>query len=70
MNTARKLLSPWKITFLSSVGGMLEFYDFVIFAVFALPIGQAVVPPLDKRQFCVVFWFNSNCCFSKMAGGL
>lgn len=44
MNTARKLSSPWKITFLSSVGGMLEFYDFVIFAIFALPIGQAFFP--------------------------
>ncbi len=36
--------SQWKVIFLSSLGGMLEFYDFVIFAVFALPIGEAFFP--------------------------
>jgi len=36
--------SQWKVIFLSSLGGMLEFYDFVIFAIFALPIGEAFFP--------------------------
>ena len=36
--------AQWKIIFLSSLGGMLEFYDFVIFAVFALPIGETFFP--------------------------
>ena len=36
--------SQWKVIFLSSLGGMLEFYDFVIFAVFALPIGETFFP--------------------------
>ena len=38
------LASQCKITLLSSLGGMLEFYDFVIFAIFALPIGRAFFP--------------------------
>lgn len=33
-----------RVIFLSSLGGMLEFYDFVIFAVFAIPIGQSFFP--------------------------
>ncbi len=36
--------SQWRVIFLSSLGGMLEFYDFVIFAVFALPIGETFFP--------------------------
>lgn len=34
----------WKVIFLSSLGGALEFYDFVIFAVFAISIGHAFFP--------------------------
>ena len=34
----------WKIIFLSSLGGALEFYDFVIFAVFAMVIGETFFP--------------------------
>ena len=39
--------SQAKIVFLSSLGGMLEFYDFVIFAVFATYIGQVFFPSTD-----------------------
>ena len=35
----------WKIVLLASLGGTLEFYDFVIFGVFARDIGQAVFAP-------------------------
>lgn len=37
----------WKIVLLASLGGTLEFYDFVIFGVFARDIGQAVFPTTD-----------------------
>jgi MFS transporter, MHS family, proline/betaine transporter len=34
----------WRIVFLASLGGTLEFYDFVIFGVFARDIGAALFP--------------------------
>lgn len=34
----------WKTIFLSSLGGMLEFYDFIIFAIFAVDIGRTFFP--------------------------
>lgn len=37
----------WKIVLLASLGGTLEFYDFVIFGVFARDIAQAVFPASD-----------------------
>src|SRR5215213_6352078 len=37
----------WRIVLLASLGGTLEFYDFVIFGVFARDIAQAVFPSND-----------------------
>jgi len=37
----------WRIVLLASLGGTLEFYDFVIFGVFARDIAQAVFPATD-----------------------
>ena len=37
----------WRIVVLASLGGTLEFYDFVIFGVFARDIAQAVFPAGD-----------------------
>src|SRR5688572_5859702 len=37
----------WKIVLLTSLGGTLEFYDFVIFGIFARDIAQAVFPATD-----------------------
>src|SRR6185436_11772269 len=37
----------WKIVLLASLGGTLEFYDFVIFGVFARDIADAVFPASD-----------------------
>ena len=37
----------WKIVLLASLGGTLEFYDFVIFGVFARDIAQAIFPATD-----------------------
>src|SRR5262249_61091229 len=34
----------WRIVFLASLGGTLEFYDFVIFGIFARDIAEALFP--------------------------
>jgi MFS family permease len=36
--------AAWRIVLLASLGGTLEFYDFVIFGVFARDIGEAIFP--------------------------
>jgi MFS family permease len=38
----------WRIVLLASLGGTLEFYDFVIFGVFARDIAQAVFPSTNE----------------------
>jgi MFS transporter, MHS family, proline/betaine transporter len=38
----------WRIVLLASLGGTLEFYDFVIFGVFARDIAQAVFPATNE----------------------
>jgi MHS family proline/betaine transporter-like MFS transporter len=37
----------WRMVLLASLGGTLEYYDFVIFGIFAREIGQAVFPSGD-----------------------
>ena len=42
----------WRIVLLASLGGTLEFYDFVIFGVFARDIAAAIFPsasPIGTR---------------------
>jgi MFS family permease len=46
-NPDRITAAGWKIVLLASLGGTLEFYDFVIFGVFARDIGQAIFPTSD-----------------------
>src|SRR5690349_1255544 len=46
-NPDRITAAGWKIVLLASLGGTLEFYDFVIFGVFARDIGAAVFPTTD-----------------------
>jgi MFS family permease len=46
-NSDRITAAGWRIVILASLGGTLEFYDFVIFGVFARDIGAAVFPPTD-----------------------
>src|SRR6267378_1614544 len=36
--------ATWRIVLLASLGGALEFYDFVIFGVFAKDIADAIFP--------------------------
>lgn len=48
MTTSDRITAAgWKIVLLASLGGTLEFYDFVIFGVFARDIAQAVFPAND-----------------------
>jgi MFS transporter, MHS family, proline/betaine transporter len=48
MNSSDRITAAgWKIVLLASLGGTLEFYDFVIFGVFARDIAQAVFPSTD-----------------------
>jgi MHS family proline/betaine transporter-like MFS transporter len=46
-NRDRITAAGWKIVLLASLGGTLEFYDFVIFGVFARDIGAAIFPTTD-----------------------
>ena len=41
---ARITAAGWRIVLLASLGGTLEFYDFVIFGVFAKDIADAIFP--------------------------
>src|SRR6187455_463750 len=48
MNASDRITAAgWKIVLLASLGGTLEFYDFVIFGVFARDIADAVFPASD-----------------------
>jgi MFS transporter, MHS family, proline/betaine transporter len=48
MTTSDRITAAgWKIVLLASLGGTLEFYDFVIFGVFARDIAQAIFPATD-----------------------
>jgi MFS family permease len=40
----RITLAGWRVVLLASLGGTLEFYDFVIFGIFARDIGDAIFP--------------------------
>jgi MFS family permease len=46
-NVDRIDAAGWRIVLLASLGGTLEFYDFVIFGIFARDIAQAVFPAGD-----------------------
>jgi MFS transporter, MHS family, proline/betaine transporter len=44
LNPRRISAAGWRIVLLASLGGTLEFYDFVIFGIFAKDIADAVFP--------------------------
>ena len=44
MNQGRISAAGWRIVLLASLGGTLEFYDFVIFGIFAKDIADAIFP--------------------------
>src|SRR5215204_651417 len=43
-DTKRISAAGWRIVLLASLGGTLEFYDFVIFGIFAKDIADAIFP--------------------------
>src|SRR5262247_4157898 len=44
LDSARISAAGWRIVLLASLGGTLEFYDFVVFGIFAKDIGDAIFP--------------------------
>ena len=46
--------AAWRMILLASLGGTLEYYDFVIFGIFAREIGQAVFPSQDPLVSLIV----------------
>jgi MFS family permease len=60
-----------KVIFLSSLGGALEFYDFVVFAVFAHYLGEAFFPHQDHRvQLLSAFALFAVGYFIRPLGGI
>src|SRR6478736_7769754 len=47
MTNDRITAAGWKIVLLASLGGTLEFYDFVIFGIFARDIADALFPSVS-----------------------
>src|SRR5271166_4575708 len=49
--------SQWRVIILSSLGGALEFYDFVIYSMFAQYIGAAFFPA-DNAGLSLMYSFS------------
>lgn len=61
----------WRIVLLASLGGTLEFYDFVIFGVFAKEIGEAIFPnPTPLVSLMVSFAAFGAGYLARPLGGL
>lgn len=61
----------WRIVLLASLGGTLEFYDFVIFGVFAREIGEAIFPnPTPLVSLMVSFAAFGAGYLARPVGGL
>jgi MFS family permease len=61
----------WRIVFLASLGGTLEFYDFVIFGVFAKDIADAIFPnPTPLISLIVSFAAFAAGYLARPAGGI
>src|SRR3954463_9840477 len=57
---ARMTRAGWRIVLLASLGGTLEFYDFVVFGIFAKDIADAIFP----NQVAIVSLMASFATFS------
>jgi MHS family proline/betaine transporter-like MFS transporter len=61
----------WRIVLLASLGGTLEFYDFVIFGIFAKDIGDAIFPnPTELISLMVSFATFAVGYFARPIGGI
>ena len=62
---------PWRLILLASFGGALEFYDFLVFGVFAPSIGAAFFPAADPLlSQSMVFAGFAVGYFARPVGGL
>jgi MFS transporter, MHS family, proline/betaine transporter len=72
-STPRQRISAagWRIVLLASLGGTLEFYDFVIFGVFAKDIGDAIFPnPSELVSLMVSFGTFAVGYLARPIGGI
>ena len=61
----------WRIVLLASLGGTLEFYDFVIFGIFAKDIADAIFPnPTPLVSLMVSFGAFAVGYFARPIGGI
>ena len=72
MQTAATLSrSDWRVILLASLGGALEFYDFVIYSQFAQYIGRNFFPNTDAMMSLVVsFGVFAVGYFARPLGGI
>jgi MFS family permease len=73
LTLGRSGVSPamWRIVFLASLGGTLEFYDFVIFGVFAKDIADAIFPnPTPLISLIVSFAAFAAGYLARPVGGI
>src|SRR5262245_16207642 len=69
--SARISAAGWRIVLLASLGGTLEFYDFVIFGVFAKDIADAIFPnPTPIVSLMVSFSAFAVGYFARPIGGI
>jgi len=71
IDAGRMTRAAWKMIVLASLGGTLEYYDFVIFGIFAREIGQAVFPSQDPLvSLMVAFTTFAIGYIARPVGGL
>src|SRR5215218_9302119 len=70
-NSDRITAAGWRIVLLASLGGTLEFYDFVIFGIFAKDIADAIFPnPTPIVSLIVSFAAFAAGYLARPIGGL
>ena len=63
--------SPWRMIILASLGGSLEFYDFIVYGVFAQYIAAAFFPLTDRLvSLILTFSVFAVGYFARPAGGI
>src|SRR5215218_11342180 len=70
-NSDRITAAGWRIVLLASLGGTLEFYDFVIFGIFARDIADAIFPnPTPLVSLMVSFAAFAAGYLARPVGGI